>query len=258
MSSTLRRRGLCRVDVIAAVVLLLAGAGTAVPAVYHAGAKQDRTTATNNLKELAIACHNFEASFKRFPQIATEIGGTQRSLHFQLLPYIEQEQVWKASDLAASIPLMRDPADRSMPAGGVYKRTFGTTSFAGNWQVFKGGPRAPGFGKIADIFDGTSNTLMWAERYQMCSGTPCLWGYDQFYYWTPMFSYFSLGMFQVHPPQEICDPALPQSIHREGILCALCDGTVRSFGSNLSPQTWALLSCPNDGQPLPLDPGGNR
>ena len=133
MSSTLRRRGLCRVDVIAAVVLLLAGAGTAVPAVYHAGAKQDRTTATNNLKELAIACHNFEASFKRFPQIATEIGGTQRSLHFQLLPYIEQEQVWKASDLAASIPLMRDPADRSMPAGGVYKRTFGTTSFAGNW-----------------------------------------------------------------------------------------------------------------------------
>jgi hypothetical protein len=250
---TLRRPGFGRMDLLAAVLILLAGAGAAVPAVYQAGAKQDRATTTNNLKQLALASLNFESVYKRLPPIAGEAGGKQGSLHFHLLPYIEEQHVWKAGDLAASIKLLRDPADRSMPAGGVYKRTLGTTSFAGNWLVFKGGPRAPGFGKITDITDGTSNTLAFAERYQMCSGTPCLWGYDQFYYWAPMFSYYSLGKFQVHPTQEVCDPALPQSIHREGILCVFCDGSAHVMGNSIDPTIWALLACPNDGQVIPVE-----
>ena len=253
-----RRAGFGRTDLIAALLLLLLSSGIAVPAVYQASAKQDRQTAQNNLKELALACHNAESVFKHFPPIIGNLGGKEGSLHFHLLPYVEEQANWQAGDLTASIKLMRDPADRSMPPGGVYKKAFATTSFAGNWLVFKGGPRAPGKARIENIIDGTSNTLMFAERYQMCNGTPCLWGYDQFYYSAPMFSYFSLGMFQSHPPQETCDPALPQSIHREGILCAMCDGSVRSYGNNLGPLTWALLACPNDGQPLPLDAGGNR
>jgi hypothetical protein len=248
-----RRRGFGRLDVVAALLLLLLSSGVAVPAVYQAGARQDRDAAVNNLKQIALACHNAEAVHRRFPPIAGDLAGKQGSLHFHLLPYLEEERTWKAGDLTASIKVLHDPGDRSAPAGGVYKKTFGTTSFAGNWLVFKGGPRAPGAGKFADIFDGTSNTFMFAERYQMCAGTPCAWGYDQFYYPAPMFAYFNLGKFQLHPTQEICNPALPQSIHREGIVCGFCDGHVRVVGNNLHPRTWALLTCPDDGEPIPGD-----
>jgi hypothetical protein len=248
-----RRPGFGRTDLLAALALLVLGTGVAMPAVYQASAKQDRETAVNNLKQLALAAHNAHDANRQFPPSVGKYGGKDGSLHFHLLPYVEQLQVWQAGDLAASIKDLRDPGDRSAPQNGVYKKAFGTTSYAGNWLVFKGGPRAPGAAKIAHISDGLSNTIMFAQRYQMCHSTPNAWGYDQLYYWTPMFAYFSLGKFQVHPPQETCDPALPQSILREGMVCAFCDGSVHVLGNNLSPVTWAHLCCPDDGQPIPAD-----
>jgi hypothetical protein len=240
-----------RADLLAAVFVLGMGAGVAAPAVHQANAKQDRETSSNNLKQIVLASHNVHDVYKRLPQIAGTLAGNDASLHFQLLPYMEQGPVYQAGDLSASIKVMLDPGDRSAPAGSVYKKVYGTTNYAGNWLVFKGGPLAPGFSTLVAIADGTSNTIMFAERYQVCNGTPCLWGYSQYYYWAPMFAYFSQGKFQVHPPQEACNPALPQSIHREGILVGMCDGVVRTVGDRIGADTWALAVCPNDGQVLP-------
>src|SRR5207247_11345455 len=128
-----------------------------------------------------------------------------------LLPYVERGPVYNRGDLAVSLPIMRNPGDRSGPADGLYKKAFGTTSYAGNGLVFKGGPTGPELTRITNITDGTSNTVMLAERYQMCNGTPCLWGYDQFFYWAPMFAYYSQSKFQLQPSQERCNPALPQA-----------------------------------------------
>jgi hypothetical protein len=247
------RAGFGRTDLLAAMAVFLLCTGIAVPAAYQANAKQDRQQAVNNLKQLGIAAHNAHDVNRQFPPSAGKYAGLEGSLHFHLLPYIEQQHIWKNGDVAASIKDLRDPADRSAPAGGVYKRALGTTSYVGNWLVFKGGPRAPGGAKITQIVDGTSQTIMFAQRYQMCDGTPSAWGYDQLYYWTPMFAYFSLGKFQVHPPQESCNPALAQSILRDGMVCTFCDGSVHFLGNNLSPLTWALVCCPNDGQPIPPD-----
>jgi hypothetical protein len=240
-------------DLLALVLVAVFGAGVAVPAVHQANAKQDRATAVNNLKQMVLATHNVHDTYAKLPQIAGTLGNKEASIHFQLLPFIEETPLYNAGDLSASVKVMLDPSDRSAPAGNVYKRVYGTTNFAANWLVFKGGPRDPGFGGLARIPDGTSNTVMYAERYQMCSGTPCLWGYSQYYYWAPMFAYFSQGKFQVHPPQESCNPALAQSIHRDGLLVGMCDGVVRTVGDHIGADTWALVVCPNDGQVLPAE-----
>jgi hypothetical protein len=240
-------------DLLSVVVVLAVGAGVAAPAVHQANAKQDRATTINNLKQIVLATHNIHDTYARLPHIAGKLGEKDASLHFHMLPYLEQQQLYNAGDLSVSVKVMQDSGDRSAPASGVYKRVYGTTNFAGNWLVFKGGPRDNGVGGLVRIPDGTSNTVMYAERYQMCNGTPCLWGYSQYYYWTPMFAYFSQGKFQSHPPQETCNPALPQSIYREGLLVGMCDGVVRNVGDHVSAYTWAIAVCPNDGQILPED-----
>jgi hypothetical protein len=109
--------------------------------------------------------------------------------------------------------------------------------------------------QIANL-NGTSNTMTFTERYQMCSGAPCLWGYSQFYYWTPMFGYFSRGKFQVHPPQETCDPALPQSLLREGILIGMCDGSVRFAGNDLGAEVWGRALDPANATAVDLPDEG--
>src|SRR5437868_3073179 len=88
-----------------------------------------------------------------------------------------------------AVDVVRKQADRRVECW------LATTNYAGNWLVFKTGDnRFP-----AAIPDGTSNTIGFTERYQVCNGTPCGWGYDRVYYWAPMTAYYSDGKFQVTP-----------------------------------------------------------
>jgi hypothetical protein len=248
-----RRTAFAHRDLLAALTAVFLTASIAAPAVYQANEKNDRAVSTNNLKQLVLATHNAHDTYGKLPQIIGTLGGKQASLHYHLLPYLEQVQVYQNGNLAAPIEVMRGPGDRSAPAGGVYKQVYGTTNYAGNFFVFKGGPTAPDFGNLGRIPDGTSNTIMYAERYQVCNGTPCLWGYGQFYYWAPMFAYYSQGKFQVHPTQENCNPALPQSMLRAGILVGMCDGVVRLVGNHIGPDTWSYAVHPADGNVLPRE-----
>src|SRR5439155_17496677 len=69
--------------------------------------------------------------------------------------------------------------------------TFATTSYAGNGLVFKGNT-----GGIPRTFvDGTSNTIMFAERYQVCAGATAtggtvqnLWGLGVYNQRMPLFA----------------------------------------------------------------------
>ena len=81
---------------------------------------------------------------------------------------------------------------------------------------------------------------------------PTAWGYPSYYTWAPMFAYYNNGKFQLAPPQEKCDPTVPQSISG-AILVARCDGSVRSISPAVGPLTWVHPSDPADGNPLPDD-----
>src|SRR5205823_11383990 len=117
-----------RVDLVAVVVLFGFTAGLAMPAVHQAGKQNDLDTTKNNLKQMALASHNVHDTHNRLPHIAGELGGKKGSLHYHLLPYIEQTPAYQKGHLGAVIDIMRTPGDRSAPADGTYKKTFGTTS----------------------------------------------------------------------------------------------------------------------------------
>jgi hypothetical protein len=46
------------------------------------------------------------------------------------------------------------------------------------------------------------------------------------------------------PAQETCNPALPQSVMREGILVGMCDGSVRLIGNEVGPDVWGFALHP--------------
>jgi prepilin-type processing-associated H-X9-DG protein len=257
-SPAMARRGLTLLQLLVLLALLLFVLGLLVPFLARARAVAARSVSVNNLKQICLASHSFHDVNRQFPPAVGSIAGQQTpgTAHFFLLPYLEQANlynqaegsVWKNRTYAVAVPVFVSPKDTSAPASNRYQGWLATTNYAANWMVFKQGGM-----RIANIADGTSNTLMFAERYQVCRDNPCGWAYASLYYWAPVFGYFSYGKFQAAPGPDECNPALAQSLDPDGINAGFCDGSVRHIVPTVSPQTWWYLTDPSDGMVIGND-----
>jgi hypothetical protein len=247
------RAGVTLIEIVALLGILLFLFACLAPFVHQLRERASRGQGLNNLKNIALGViHCADVHRTRLPPIAGIGGdGVHGSVLFHILPFMEQMalhgrgDVWSAGTIGTPLAVYLDPRDKSAPPGNKFENWLATTNYAGNWMVFKTGEnRFP-----ASIPDGTSLTFMFAERYQVCSGTPCGWGYDRVYYWAPMFGRYSTGKFQTTPGAADCDPGLPQSLDDGGILVVACDGAAHTISDRISPQLWNLLVDPADGQP---------
>src|SRR5262249_11369137 len=150
------------------------------------------------------------------------------------------DNAWSKGVCGTVIPIYIDPLDPSAPPENKFSGWLATTNYAANWMVFKSGGR-----RIAQIIDGTSNTLMFTQRYQVCDATPTAWSYPTLYTWAPMFGYYNHGKFQIKPRQADCDPTLAQSLTEDAIQALFCDGSVRVLANSLSPDTWWAITTPD-------------
>jgi len=122
--------------------------------------------------------------------------GVYGSLHYYLLPFIEQDNVykntwwqsdqsWSGSDAVhARVPIFQSPSDPSFPADGIGPWGAwggGVTSYQANFYVFSGGNTwgSPTNSQISITSvgnqDGTSNTIAFAEGYSICASNPRNW-----------------------------------------------------------------------------------
>ena len=146
---------------------------------------------------------------------------------------------------------------------------FGNPSGATSADRDQGATRIP-----AGLPDGTSNVILFTERYGTCgpttnvdaSTTFCpLWG-NSTTSWRPVFcinntqktptatGYTGCGMFQVQPlALGGCNNGLAQSPHSGGISVVLGDASVRFVGRGVSAATWEQACDPRDGAPLNSD-----
>jgi prepilin-type N-terminal cleavage/methylation domain-containing protein len=205
------------------------------------------------------------------------------------------------------IPVYQCPSDPSL--GNCLDWCPGDASYAGNFLVFGGATNAnlrpifsgassnvntvwDGHAKIPGTFtDGTSNTIMFAEKYSRCDGTGSpggnWWmrgvyhgaktfagGSDDSYPGDRLSSVFGGGIgsdgttwlqgvnskFQVQPVKPtataanggLCDRRLASTPHNV-MSVALADGSVRSLSSGISPATWAAALTPAGGETLASD-----
>jgi hypothetical protein len=164
-----------------------------------------RTQTNNNLRQCAIAIHNYHGVFNKLPNAvwyggqytgtgAPSGGSVGRTMWFHLLPYVEQDNVYKnnvhnavvSAYLAPSDPYISTPDGKLNFAANIRLfayQTLGATN--ANNAVTGTAPNITASGTtvsvsnmssgassgltLARIPDGTSNTFMLATRYADCN-----------------------------------------------------------------------------------------
>lgn len=140
-----------------------------LPAVQAAREAARRVACQNNMKQIALAMHNYHDTYKTFPQafFADEDGKPMRSWRASILPFVEQAPLYDRYDFnvawdapenqfasTVAIPIYSCPSDpKANPTDTSYVLLTGTGT------IFEVGKK-PTF---RDIIDGTSNTIMAVE-----------------------------------------------------------------------------------------------
>jgi len=255
------RRGFTLISLLIIMAMIVFVLGLLIPAVVRNRQAASRLHCMGNFKQITLATINCADTYKG--NLPPSVGSfppqdkTFGTMFFHILPFVEQNDLYQqakghpSNNGTWSVPIrvFLCPADPSASPDHRFKGWLATSSYAANYLVFKqGGIRFP-----ASFRDGTSNTIMFSERYQVCHGQPTAWGYSAVYTWAPMFMYYNQGKFQSLPNQQHCNPTLTQSPHRDGICVGMADGSVRFVSDHVSPETWYHACTPDGGEPLGND-----
>jgi len=216
-----------------------------LPAVQAAREAARRAQCNNNLKQIALAFHNYHDVYKCFPPavITDKDGKPMRSWRVAILPYMEQQALYNRYNfkepwdgpnnrlLAGTVvPTYRCPSDAgSNPTETNYVMITGKGTIGGLPNEIVG---------LKDITDGASNTILVVE----VTGTGINWMEPK-----------DLTLEELSLRLNDGSGKGIGSRHPGGANVALADGSVRFISASLDPETLRRLIIRNDDQAVPTE-----
>ena len=327
-----RRSGFTLVELLVVIAIIGVLVALLLPAVQSAREAARRAQCSNNLKQIGLAIHNYEDTWKYMPPGSYHaVFGTWITT---ILPFVEQKNLQERFffDRSANfrpsppggirygstqnlpvtttqVPTFVCPSDTKSAIGSFssgitfhnYVANFGNTTrgrvtsgrtSTGQPNLFGGGPfvevihdiqggpdGSPSYYtyimhdntfrknmRLAEITDGTSNTLAISETVQGKGGD--LRGFG----WWGGGAHFETLLMPNSPlpdrTEQSCTPAIrlnppcqnrtvgnaefeesiaARSRHPSGVMAAMCDGSVRFFNNNIALDTWRALGTAHGG-----------
>jgi len=285
------RRGFTLIELLVVIAIIAILIGLLLPAVQKIRDAANRAKSQNNLKQIALATHNYGATHDYFPAVNGQPAEIYHgeSLFIGIAPFLEQT---RESFYQGFIRTYVSPADPTVFAN-LFSAPVPVSSYAANAQAFQGVPT------FATFQDGTSQTIAFAEHYAYdCNGVTFL--AEKSLSFNPVLrrATFADGgpilggntfddvypvpgpggtqpsragvTFQVAPrfggsngllteydgplaPPGWCDPGLAQTPHRGGMLAAMGDGSVRTISPGVDVAVYWGAVTPAGGEATQLD-----
>jgi prepilin-type N-terminal cleavage/methylation domain-containing protein/prepilin-type processing-associated H-X9-DG protein len=275
-----RRRGaFTLVELLVVIAIIAVLIGLLLPAVQKVREAAARTQCANHLKQIGLAFHSHHDQLRCFPSGGwdwytppTYVGGQpvvgagqQAGWGFQLLPYLEAANTWRAGPVVAVAtphpiffcPSRRTPQTVTFPDEYTPPLTGGDVTHAlcdyggSNWEN-TGAVRRYTPTRLADITDGTSATLLVSEKRLNLNdlGKPQP---DDNEGYTAGWDEDTIRSTALPPAPDFRGGSWDRerrfgSSHPAGVNAVFADGSVRSLSFAIDPTVFSCLGNKSDGQ----------